>query len=163
MIYYFPRGCFVLHLEWCANYLSVYNKMKNLFVAVLFVALCGCATRPISNSEAKPVPLNRVLNTSYSTSSVNTTKVTVKRDSGISGSGCSTKIFLNAAPIAELDCGEKIELHLLAGEYILSAWPNGVCGGGMSESKLTLVQDKEQSYRVGYGSNGDFYLNPTAF
>jgi len=137
--------------------------MKSLLVPVLLVSLCGCATRPISNAEAKPVPLSRVFDVSHSTPGASTTKVIVKRDAGILGSACSTRIFLNAAPVAELDSGEKIELHLLAGEYILSAWPNGMCGGGMSESKLTLIQGKEQNFRVGYGSNGDFYLNPTAF
>lgn len=109
------------------------------------------------------IPVGRLLNSNYSKPSSLTTKVTVKRDVGVFGSACSSRFFLNSAPIADIDSGEKVELHLLEGEYIVSVWPNGICGGGMSESRLTLVKGREQSFRIGYGSNGDFYINPTAF
>lgn len=137
--------------------------MKKIAISLLLLSLIGCATRPISNFEAKPVPPERLLNSNHSEKKPDTTKVTVKRDTGIFGSACPTQVFLNAGPLAELNTGEKVEIFLLAGDYILSAWPKGVCGGGMSETKLNLIKDKAQSFRIGYGSNGDFYLNPTAF
>jgi hypothetical protein len=54
-------------------------------------------------------------------------------------------------------------MFLSDGDYILSAWLGSVCSGGMSEAKATVKFDVELNFRVGYGSNGDFYLNPTAF
>ncbi|WP_153160877.1 hypothetical protein [Zoogloea sp. 1C4] len=139
------------------------NKVNFLVFVVLVSFLWGCATRPVSSFEAKIVPVDRLLNSDYAKPGSLTTKVTVKRDVGVLGSACSSRFFLNAAPIADIDSGEKVELHLLEGEYIVSVWPNGMCGGGMSESRLTLVKGREQSFRIGYGSNGDFYINPTAF
>lgn len=107
------------------------------------------ASRIIDSGPLRPVP--------------NSTVVTVKRDSGFGGAACSSRVFVNAKPIADLQTSEKVVLYLLAGDYIFSAWPNGLCGGGMSEVRATVVPGKPLNFRIGYGSNGDFTLNATAF
>lgn len=90
-------------------------------------------------------------------------KVVVKRDSGFGGSACATRIFVNGQAIADIDTAEKVVLYLPAGEQILSAWTKGLCGGGMSEVKALVKAGASSSFRVGYGSNGDFSTFPTAF
>jgi hypothetical protein len=70
---------------------------------------------------------------------------------------------VNGTPVADLDTEEKVVLHLPIGEHILSAWPNGICGGGMSEVSTTVRAGKQLNFRIGYGSNGDFSIQPTAF
>ena len=123
----------------------------------------GCATRPVSNSEATQVPSSRIIDSKFLTPTPDSGVVTVKRDSGLGGSACSSRVFVNAKPIADLQTSEKVVVYLPAGEYVFSAWPNGICGGGMSEVRATVKSGVELSFRIGYGSNGDFTINATAF
>lgn len=136
---------------------------KTILVSVLVVAASGCATRPVSNAEAIAVPMERILDMGYLRPAVSTGEVTVKRDSGLGGSACSSRIFVNAKPVADIRTSEKVTLYLPEAEYILSAWPNGICGGGMSEVRAAVKSGGHLSFRVGYGSNGDFSINATAF
>jgi hypothetical protein len=132
-----------------------------IIICCFFVS--ACATRPISNYEAVITPNDRILNDQYSKPSSNTGTVIIKRDKGFGGSACSTRIFVNGEPVADIRTSEKIVLYLPESEYVLSAWPNSICGGGMSEVTAYVKVDEQLSYRVGYGSNGDFFINRTAF
>lgn len=109
------------------------------------------------------VPSERVIDSKYLDPKSDTGKVTVKRDSGIGGSACSSRIFVNAKPVADIRTSEKVVLYLPSADYIFSAWPNGMCGGGMSEVRASVKTGEELNFRVGYGSNGDFSINATAF
>lgn len=138
--------------------------MLTRILAIAFaVAVSGCATQPVSNAEATSVSTDRILDSRYLQPIPDAGQVTVKRDSGMGGSACSSRIFVNAKPVADLRTSEKVVLYLPTGEYIFSAWPNGICGGGMSEVHATVKSGVELSFRVGYGSNGDFSINATAF
>lgn len=136
-------------------------RLAILFCCLLVIS--GCATHPISNAEAALASIDRILDKSFLQEGPGTGEVTIKRDSGIGGSGCSTRIFVNGKPVADIWVSEKIVLYLPEGEYILSAWPNGICGGGLSEVKALIKVGSKSTYRIGYGSNGDFSINPTAF
>lgn len=132
-------------------------------IALLGIVATGCATRPISNAEAIHVPRGQVVDSTYLKPIPDSGVVTVKRDSGFGGSACSSRVFVNANPIADLNASEKVVIYLPAGEYIFSAWPNGICGGGMSEVRAMVKSGAELSFRIGYGSNGDFTINATVF
>lgn len=127
------------------------------------VSMVGCATQPISNSQAKPVPADQVLDASLLQPQKDAGVVVVKRDSGVGGSACSSRVFVNGKAIADLNAAEKVTLYLPRGDYVLSAWPNGICGGGMSEVHASIAAGVETSFRIGYGSNGDFSIFQTAF
>ncbi len=134
----------------------MYRLMSLIILSLL---LAGCATTPISNEEAISVPVDA----SYLHQTANTGKVTIKRDSGYAASLCSTQIFVNAVPIANIDISEKVVIYLPAKDYIFSALANGICAGGLTEINGTVQAGKELTFRVGYGSNGEFSINPTAF
>ena len=89
--------------------------------------------------------------------------VVVKRDSGFGGSACSARLFVDAKPAADLRASERVVLHLSAGDHILSAQPNGMCGGGMVETRVRVSPHETATFRMGYGTAGDFTLTPTAF
>lgn len=134
--------------------------MKTFIISTFFaILLNGCATTPVSNEEAVSVPVDAI----YQHQTANTGKVTIKRDSGYSASLCSTRIFVNAQPIADIDTSEKVVIYLPAKDYIFSALANGICAGGLTEINGTVQAGKELTYRVGYGSSGEFSINPTAF
>lgn len=130
---------------------------------LIVVVFSGCATQPISNTLAAPAPMERIIDKRYLQPGPRTGEVTVKRDSGFCGSACSSRIFVDGHPVADIRVSEKVVLYLPEGDHILSAWPNGICGGGMTELRAIVKAGTQSNYRVGYGSNGDFTINPTAF
>ena len=136
---------------------------RRYLVAALGLSLVGCASQPISNLEAAPVPAERILDSQFMNRSPNSGEVTVKRDSGFTGSACSTRIFVNGKPIADIRTAEKVVMYLPEGEYILSANPNGMCGGGMTEVKAAVKPGSQSNYRYGTSGNGSPSIYPTAF
>lgn len=142
------------------------RKKVNIRVAVILIygiAISGCATTPIPNTAAKIAPASQIIDNSYLKPGPGLIEVTVKRDSGIFGSACSSRIYVDGKPVADINVSEKIVLYLTKDEHILGAWPNGICGGGMSEVRADLRSGSPANFRVGYGSNGDFFINQTAF
>lgn len=139
------------------------RALTNVLALCLALALSACATRPVSNFEAAKIPQSRILSARYLSPVPNSGTVTVKRDSGIGGSACSVRLFVNGQPTADVRSAEKIVLYLPENEYVLSAWPNGICGGGMSETTAQVKAGEKTNFRIGYGSNGDFFINRTAF
>lgn len=130
---------------------------------LIAVALAGCATQPVSIAEAVPVPRERILSSEFLQPIEGSGTVIVKRDSGIVGSGCSARLFVDAKAIADLRTSERVTLYLQTGEHILSAQPNGLCGGGMVEVRVRATSRETATFRMGYGTAGDFTLSPTAF
>lgn len=131
----------------------------------LFFILTGCASTPVSTSEAIQIPDSRVLDggRQYLLPTKNSGIFIVKRDSGIMGAACSTKIYLNGKSIADLDTSEKVVLNLPVGEYIVSAEPNGVCGGGLTEVKFNVKDNSQSVFRYGTSGNGSPSIYSTAF
>jgi len=123
--------------------------------------LCGCATAPISTSKAHAVPPERVLSSAYLTQRPGTCLVIVKRDTGILGSPCSSRVFVDSHPVAELATGEKVSLYLIPGEHIIGA-DSKACAGGLPEASIFARPDRPAALRIRYGTNGDFSIQPTA-
>lgn len=137
--------------------------MKKVLPLLAILFLAGCATKPVSNEAAQPVPEKQILNRDLLTEKENTGKVIIKRDSGFMGSACFSRVYLDGKEIADLDPAQKIELYPPVGRHIFSAWPKGACGGGMSEQEGMVESGKVIMYRIGYGTNGDYGIYPTAF
>lgn len=129
---------------------------------ILISLLSGCATQPVPNSEASAVPQDRILDAAVFEPKDGFGKVTVKRDSGFVGSICATRLFIDAKPTADIRISEKATVFLPEGDYIFSA-SSGLCGGGITEVRGTVKFAKPISFRIGYGTNGEFKLTPTAF
>lgn len=137
--------------------------MKKILLAMVLLGLTGCATKPVTNEQAKDVPASQIIDKTMLSKKENTGAVIIKRDSGFMGSACLTRVYIDGKEIADLDTSEKVTVYPLVGEHIFSAWPKGLCGGGMSEQSGKVNTDKPLMYRVGYGTNGDFGIYPTAF
>lgn len=122
--------------------------------------LAGCSTTPVSLSEATPVPQDRHL--AYKHAGDNTGAVVVRRDSGIQSSMCATQILVNGRIAAYIRTGERITLHLPAGDFILGAVADSICAGGLVELRAQATPGTPQHFRIGYDSNGTFGLYATA-
>lgn len=125
--------------------------------------LAGCSTRPVIDAEATPVQPDKVLAVEMTRARPGTYPLTIKRDSGLAAGACSTRVFVNGAPVADIRPTEKVVVYLPAGEHMLAARANGICGGGLVETRVGLRAGVPQAVRVGYGTSGDFFIVPTAF
>ncbi|HDZ2637218.1 TPA: hypothetical protein RSS34_004861 [Klebsiella pneumoniae] len=137
--------------------------MKKIALALVIVGISGCATKPVTNEQAQNIPAKQILDSSFFSKKEGTGEVIIKRDSGVMGSACMTRVYLDGKEIADLDTAQKAVIYPKVGDHIFSAWPKGMCGGGMSEQSGTVIDGKTLMYRIGYGTNGDFGIYPTAF
>jgi hypothetical protein len=134
-----------------------------ILLLALTTAIIGCATTPVPNSEASLVSTGSVLNHRLLDARPGTSQVTIKRDSGFFGGGCSVRIFVNGEPLADIRTSEKVVIYLPEGDHMFGSRPNGICAGGTSEVKASVKPGIPLNLRVAYGSNGEFFMNVTAF
>ncbi|AOT26281.1 hypothetical protein [Vibrio anguillarum] len=137
--------------------------MRLLFSMLAVSLLFGCASSPTDFGKAKQIKQSNILDSSYSVRFDDYSKITIKRDSGFTGSGCSSRIYVDGNKLADLDVSEFFSFYLPSGNHIISAHPNGLCGGGMFEVGVTVDKNESLNYRIGYGSSGDYFIVPTAF
>jgi hypothetical protein len=133
--------------------------MKNpCAILMLAVSMSGCAITPTSSTEATPVPgWNHV---AFAYPGSNTVPVLVIRDNGFWGGACSTRISVNGELAALVSPGEKVLLHVPAGEVFIGAEPAAICGGGLVERRAETVRGKPLYFRVSYESLPESLLLP---
>lgn len=134
--------------------------------ALLFgtVLLVGCATAPISNQQAEDAPSAQILNKDFLLKKDNSSVVVIKRDAGMKGSLCTTRVYIDGKPAVDLRTAQKLTVYLPVGEHIFSSQTVGACAGGvMSEHAGLVTVGKTLTLRIGSGPIGDFEIYPTAF
>ena len=134
-----------------------------LLALFLVLSLTGCATTPLTVSQASAVPASRILAPQLIAQRSNTGSLVVKRDSGFMGSACTIRVFVDALPVADLAPSEKIELYVDLGEHSVVVSSNGICGGGTSEAAVVIMPERQRILRIASGQSGDIYLQPSAF
>lgn len=132
-------------------------------LTLVVAALAGCATSPVADGEAEPAPASAVLTATYSQATPGTARLIIKRDRGFVASACSTRFFVDGQPVVDLSVGQLHVLYVPPGERFLAARANGICAGGLVEAKTTVAPGATVRYRISYGSNAEFTLQPTAF
>ena len=136
--------------------------IKRLFLLLILLFSCSCATKPIATELATMPAEQRIFNDKYFSKNQGNAAIIIKRDKGFNGWACWATISINGEPIAKLKQSEKITLYLPEGEYILSACLE-MCGGNMSELLFIVKNNEDQVYRVGITQSFDLILNRTAF
>lgn len=142
------------------------TKVSKAVAVTLFLSsavLVGCATSPVSNSEATPVPASRVLAPELLAQRPNAARITVKRDSGFMGSACAYKVFMDGRPVVLLRGGERVDLYVDPGQHVLGTFADGICGGGAAEVEASVSAGQWKSYRIASGQDGTLQFMPTAF
>src|SRR5207253_9161087 len=129
-----------------------------LFVIFVALSLTACATRPVSIYQASAVPSSRILAPQWLSPAPYTGSLIIKRDSGLMGSACTVRVFIDAVPVADLAPSEKVELFIALGEHVVGATSNGICGGGASEAAVVIRPEQQKILRIASGQSGDIYL-----
>jgi hypothetical protein len=131
--------------------------------ALLLFALTACATNPITLNQATAVPESRVLARQWLIPASNSGSLIIKRDSGLMGSACAIRVFVDAVPVADLRPAEKVELFVPLGEHSVVATSTGICGGGTSETAVVIMPERQRILRIASGQSGDILLQPSMF
>ena len=124
--------------------------------------LSACATETVVTQNPTPVHSSKWKTQKYRVSGENTGRLIINRDTGLAGSACIPEISLDGEPIAPINKGEKLELHLNAGQHILRASPNQNCTANVAETRIEITEAKTTTYRFGF-SNRVMLFTPTAY
>ena len=139
---------------------GVFHRLALMLGCVALLA--GCATTAIDTSAASAVPPGRLFGGEALTGRPGKATVIVKRDRGFQGAACFLRILVDTSPVADLDRGERVLLHLAPGGHVLSVSTTGVCGSQVAEAKAELAAGQTATYRVGFGFGfGRVFVRPT--
>jgi hypothetical protein len=129
---------------------------------MVLALLAGCSTVPVTDSDAVPVPAERLLDRDVVAAGPERGTVIVKRDSGPMGVYCDVRVLVNAKPVALIRNGEKLLLQLPYGQHLLGA-EAPVCAGRLTEQQVNVAVGKTNRFRIGYSGAGELALGPTSF
>ena len=142
------------------------NRMMMISVG-LFV-LAGCATKPVSYAESKPIPEDRIYSEfeQYSRPDATRAKVSFTRDSGMLGAAASLTLFINGELVARIRRKESVSAYLPAGSSQIALGPgnptSGPVGSGLVEDELLVETGEEYFYRVGLDTSVGLVLERIA-
>lgn len=146
------------------------QPMKRFTVFCLIPMLAAaCATSPVTLTDAKPVPADRVFAYSQARSGPSGTVVIV-RDAGHMGGGCPLALYLDGALAAHVRASETVTLTVPAGNHIFGAGPagSGMCSwrDESAHRRETSQEIKENStikIRLAMTQEGVIQITPTGF
>lgn len=132
--------------------------MKLIVGALAIALLAGCSTSPVPADKADPVPSNRL----FAFSGKSESQLVVTRDSGLYGSGCNYRLYIDGALAAEFASGEVARFGVRAGKHILGIKPSAACGGwGLVEREVDVKTGETVRRRITL-SGDNFDISPTA-
>lgn len=132
--------------------------------AVLLLTV-GCATRAVPPTSANDVPRERVFSSSYlAPQHATASRLTFVRDSGLFGVGVTIHLFLDGEEIAGFRPGERLELFLAPGEYLLGVKSNPNFGlEQFVETPVRVEPSQQYSFRVGIDGSKAIVQRTSAF
>jgi hypothetical protein len=136
--------------------------MRYCCIAAIVAFICGCASSPVSNSEAQSAPDSRVHSRQWATPAPDTSELTIKRDGGVMGAACAVAVYMDGEAIADLRTSEKVTLYVRPGKHLFAARATGLCGGGTADASLVSEAGKPDTLRVSVEQSGDIRIAPSA-
>lgn len=133
---------------------------------VLLGMLAGCETQPVSSSNARKVPWDRMLSQPLlvADSMERGGKVVITRDSGFSGSAVLLRLYVDGQEVAKLSRSERYEVILKEGEHLVGVANNLNFGGAsVHEASVTVQHGQTYNFRAGFDSSGTVIIQRSAF
>lgn len=135
---------------------------RGLIVGLVVVLMAGCATRQVSSDKASAVPAQGRF------ASQGDAELTIIRDAGFSGAGCSLVVTVNGETAAKLETGQKVTLAMQSGKWIVGAHPDGnsLCRSSLAqrnkrETQVSIDKGDHLVYRLAADQAGAMSIAPT--
>jgi hypothetical protein len=135
--------------------------MWKAITALVFFALAGCSTSPVTEQTANPIPSERVYAPEYVKSGdlPGKAEVVFLRDTGIFGSGCTHDVYVNNTKVFAIRSGEFIQLSLEPGPYFFRLETgSGMCPDISTSQDADLKAGSKVAYRILLPSDGSLRL-----
>lgn len=133
-------------------------------VVFFFAALgvSGCSTSVTPPSQASFAPTDRVFKFQQNNDAQS---ITVVRDSGFTGGGCFSSVYIDGQLSAKLEPKEKVRFYLPKGEHAVGAAleGRGLCSANEArqERYINLGEGENKFVRVFIDEGGDLDIRPT--
>ncbi len=126
----------------------------------LAILLAACSTTPTSVGQRRPVPAQRVHDHSLMSSSPQrSSRLTITRDQGYTGSLTGIDVFLDGHRVARVAIGESITIYATAGEHLVGAkYSWGPVGP--AEQAVTLSAVSPKYVRITIDQSGNLGVKP---
>ena len=121
------------------------------------VMLAGCST-PVTSSDAKPVPADRIFGYQVKPQGVDFGTLVITRDTGFVGGGVAVTVSIDGKQAAALRTGERVTLYVPAGEHILS---DVQVANTRHDHELIVKAGELKFYRISIDSAATTRLTPT--
>ncbi|WAH52836.1 hypothetical protein LMA04_01900 [Pseudescherichia vulneris] len=136
--------------------------MKTILVVAVVVGLIGCTSKSGSNQQAKLAPEKQILAPQLLVKKRDSGAVVIKRDGSFTGNACLSRVYINGKPVADLDTSQEVIVYPSPGQYVISTLPKDFCAGSMSAQSAEVDAGSTLTFRIGYATDGDFGIYPSA-
>lgn len=135
--------------------------MTKIFCVMVIIAIAsGCSTTPITEQEGRPVPSERIYSPEYTSQDIGrTATVSIFRDEGFLGGGCTHEVLVNGHKVFAIKPAEYITLHLIPGQYFFGLETGeGLCPNVSTSQGTILADGAREVYRILIPSDGTLRL-----
>ncbi|QWT21445.1 hypothetical protein KPL74_05435 [Bacillus sp. NP157] len=108
--------------------------------------LAGCATQ-----NDRHVGIHDVLSSTtfkYQDAADGDATLTIVRDQGLWGAGCSSAIYVDDQAVADMEIGQQLVLHVPSGSRKLSVMPHGACSSDRVDVDATVGQGETKTFSI---------------
>ncbi len=132
-------------------------RVNGLVLLMTLAAGCAGSTTPITMESGEPVPADRILQRGLTEPAPGrSAKVSVLRDSGFYGAGCTHTIDVDGNPVFAIKAGERQTVYLPPGAHELTLRIiKGLCPEYSQSRRVVLRENEEKVFRI-------FIASPTS-
>lgn len=119
--------------------------MKSILLAGA-VLLAGCGTATQHDTAIREAVTNRVF--LYQSPNDGDATLTVTRDNGLFGGGCSSRLSIDEKFAADIEIGEQVTFHLPNGQHTLGLESSGACQTGPTQVDANIGAGETRQFAI---------------
>jgi hypothetical protein len=120
--------------------------MKSILLAGAVLALAGCGTASQHDTVIKDAVTNRIF--LYQSPNDGDATLTVVRENGLFGGGCSSHLSIDQKMAADIEIGEQVTFHLPNGQHTLSLESSGACQTGPTNTEANIGAGETRQFAI---------------
>ena len=121
--------------------------MKSSVLLVLgAIVLAGCGTANQHDTAIKDSVANRVF--LYQSPNDGDAVLTITRNNGLFGGGCSSRISIDQKVAANIEIGEQVSFHLPSGQHSVALESSGACQTGPTQIQADIASGQTAQYAI---------------
>lgn len=120
--------------------------MKSILLAGTILMLVGCGTATQHDTAIRDAVANRVF--LYQSPNDGDATLTVTRENGLFGGGCSSRLSIDEKFAADIEIGEQVTFHLPNGQHTLGLESSGACQTGPTHADTSIGAGETRQFAI---------------